>query len=258
MTITADWQGEIGSLTFGAGTDFRWLADGFAGIGLPEFRVSDLTRGPLVPGVSATFDTLEGRLLTFPLSVSKSTASATQQAWQTLKAAWKPSSTEQSLDLRMPGMPETVMRCYGRPRGLSGDTILNNGLQISAVASFLATDPHWYGGEVSVSADSSSPIPVVNAGDADTRRCTLTVVASGGTPVLTNPSDPDTGTITFATTFTGTAVLDLNAQTCTVSGVSREDLIDPSSLWFVIVPGTNSITFTGVTSVASVTRPAYL
>lgn len=257
MTITADWQGEIGSLTFGNGTDYRWRTEGFTGIGLPEFRTYDLGRGPLVPGVTAAGDTLDGRLMVFSFTVAKSTAALTQQAWQTLKAAWKPSTSEQTLDLRMPGMPETTMRVYGRSRGLSGDSVLDNGKAITGVASFMCTDPYWYGAEVSVSTDSSSPIPVANAGDANTRRCTLTVVVSAATPTITNPSDPDSGTIVFASSFTGTAVLDLNAQTCTVSSVSREDLIDPSSKWFVIAPGTNSIAWTGATSIASVTRPAY-
>lgn len=253
-SLTADWSGAVNSLTFGSGTDYRWRPDGFSGLATPGYRTTDMARGVQVPGVSASYDVVDGRLLVFPIVIGKSTAAATQQAFQSLKAAFKPSTSDTTLDLRTPGMPETQMLVYGRPRGIANESWEPHGRTVSCVASFLATDPFFYGAAAAISADSSSPIPIVNAGDANTRRCTLTVVGSGGTPVITNPNG---GSITFAATLSGTATIDLDAQTCTVSGVSREDLISPSSPWFVIQPGTVNVTFTGCTSVASSTRPAY-
>lgn len=253
-SLTADWTGAVNGVTFGQGTNYRWRHEGFSGLGVPGFRTNDMARGPQTPGVVSSFDTLEGRLVVFPITIARSTATLTQQAFQTLKAAFKPATSDTTLDLRTPGMPETQMLAYGRPRGVSGEQWEPHGRTVSCVASFLCTDPYWYGAAVAISADSSSPIPIVNAGDASTRRCALTVVGSGGTPVITNPNGGD---ITFAAALSGTATLDLDAQTCTVSGVSREDLVSPSSPWFVIQAGTVNVTFTGCTSVASSTRPAY-
>lgn len=253
-SLSTNWTGAVNSLTFGSGTDYRWRADGFSGLALPGFRTNDMPRGVQVAGVVSSFDTFDGRLFVFPITIGKSTASATQQAFQTLKTAFKPSTSDTTLDLRTPGMAETQLLVYGRPRGVESESWEPHGRTASCVASFLATDPYFYGATAAVSADSSSPIPIVNAGDANTRRCTLTVVGSGGTPTITNPNG---GSITFASALSGTATLDLDAQTCTVGGVSRDDLIAPSSAWFVIQPGTVNVTFSGCTSVASSLRPAY-
>lgn len=253
MTITQDWQAELaGSMLVGTGTDYVWKG-GWAGSGF-EVRTSDLSRGVQVPGASTSFDVIEKRIFRIPVQIAKSTDASAQQAFQTLKAGWKPTTADTYLDVRMPGTPETTMRLYGRPRNVTNEQYDLTGKIIWATLGFEAVDPFFYGAAAAISADSSSPIPIVNAGDANTRRCTLTVVGSGGTPVITNPNG---GSITFAATLSGTATIDLDAQTCTVSGVSREDLISPSSPWFVIQPGTVNVTFTGCTSVASSTRPAY-
>lgn len=253
-SLTADWTGAVNGVTFGQGTNYRWRPTGFSGLALPGFRTTDMSRGPQVAGVSSSFDTIDGRLLVFPITIGRATATLTQQNFQTLKAAFKPSTSDTTLDLRVPGMPETQMLAYGRPRGISDEQWEPHGRTMSCVASFLCTDPFFYGAAAAISADSSSPIPIVNAGDASTRRCTLTVVGSGGTPVITNPN---VGHITFSGALSGTATIDLDAQTVTVASASREDLVDPSSTWFTIAAGTNNVTFTGCTSVASSTRPAY-
>lgn len=253
MTITSDWQAELsGSLLIGTGTDYVWKG-GFAGSGF-EVRSADLSRGVQVPGASTSFDVIEKRLFRIPVQIEKSTQAACQQSLQTLKAGWKPTSADTYLDVRMPGTPETTMRLYGRPRGVLNEQWDLTGRILWVVLEFAAVDPFFYGAAAAISADSSSPIPIVNAGDASTRRCTLTVVGSGGTPVITNPN---VGHITFSGALSGTATIDLDAQTVTVASASREDLVDPSSTWFTIAAGTNNVTFTGCTSVASSTRPAY-
>jgi hypothetical protein len=258
VSITADWQGELaGTFTFGQGTSYRWRADGFSGVGLAAYRMYDLARGPQIPGVVASFDTLEGRLVALPLVVTAATAAATQVAFQALKAAWKPRTADTTLDLRMPGMAETTLRLYGRPRAVSGEQWTPRGNVVTCVAEFLATDPFFYGAEVTVVSNSGSTITLSNAGDADSRRATLTVTPQTAAPTLANTGD--SGSVTFATTLTsGTAAtVALLDQSITYSGAARADLVDPSSPWFMLAPGSNVVTFTGASAVSCVFRPAY-
>ena len=98
-SLTADWTGAVNGVTFGQGTNYRWRPTGFSGLALPGFRTTDLSRGPQVAGVSSSFDTLDGRLLVFPITIGRSTATLTQQNFQTLKTAFKPSTSDTTLDL---------------------------------------------------------------------------------------------------------------------------------------------------------------
>ncbi len=260
MTITQDYQADLDGLTIGKGTDYRVQFNGFAGIGVPTMRISDVGFGVNQPGVNAGRDVLAERPVILPLMVQKTSTTTTRQAWETLKASFDPvTSGESTLQLRLPGTAETVMSLFGRPRGISNDELGPGGLWVSGTGLFTGTDPYWYGAAATISADSSSPIPVANAGTANSRRCTLTVIGSGsGIPVITNSADPDAGTIAFTQATSLTVVLDLFTQRATVSGVARDDLISPASRWFPIIPGTNNLTWaTGITSIASSTRGAY-
>lgn len=257
MTITADWQGELGgTFLFGQGTSYRWRADGFSGFALPDYRTTDMPRGPQVPGVTTGQDVLDGRLITLPLLLNTTTATSTQQAFQTLKAAFKPATSDTYLDVRVPGLPETTMRAFGRPRGVSGERWEPHGRTVSCVALFLAADPFWYGALVTTS-NSGTTVTVSNAGDATTRRATVAITPQAAAPTFSNAGDG--GSVTFATTLTsGTAtVLDLSAQTVSYSSASRADLVSPSSPWFTLAPGSNAITFTGASAVTVYHRPAY-
>lgn len=270
MAITADNQFDVnGVLTMGAGTNYSVLFDGVKGFGTPSFRSSDLPFGAIRDGVAPGFDTLEARAIALPFMIrGQASASATMQAWTALKAAWQPASNrsgtvtaagEQYLDARLPGMPVTTMRSYGRCRGIPDDEIGPGQRWITGTGIFLGTDPLLYDASATaVSADSSSPVPLPNAGNQPTRRCTLTVVGSGSAPVITNPNSLTGGAITFSTALSGTATIDLYAQTVTVSGVDHTSDVDPSSLWFELQPGTNDVTFTGCTSVAASYRSAWL
>lgn len=271
MTITADNQFEIQcGVTMGAGTSYRVLFDGFQGLGAPAFRVSDMPFGVQRPGYAIGPEQLDSRPFAIPLLVAEGTQTATLTAWMALKASFIPAkdisyslttSGEKTFSFRIPGLPVTTMRAYGRARGIPDEEMGPGGKWITGTGLFLATDPALYDeSATAVSADSSSPIPLPNAGNYPTRRCTLTVAGNDGTPVITNPASLEVGSITFNQVLaTGQSYsIDLYTQRVTRGGNDANAEVDPSSRWFELQPGANNVTFTGCASVAASYRSAWI
>lgn len=258
MTITQDFQGNIGTFTFGAGTVWRWRASGFQGLGHPPFRTGHMPRGLQVPGSATGQNVLNERMVTLPFMVTGSSTGAVQTNFQTLKNAWQPQSADVALDLRMPGMPETTMRLYGRPMGITGEKVDVSGRWIECIAQFFAADPFFYGSQVTTSGSAGS-MTVTNAGDARSWRATVTVTPTAAAPYIINNSDPNSGYVRANTTLTsGSALtLDLQSQAVTYGGASRADLITAASPWFVLAAGTNTIAWSGASTVSITFRPAY-
>lgn len=257
MTITTAWQGIIGSVTFGAGTDYPGIGGVRGAYGTPDVEATDLTFG----GRDGTFGGLDRyprRIIKLPFQVLGDDPADVETNIAALKAAWRRTTADVELQLRLAG--STTYSYFGRPRGLD-DSRLGQVIGGTALltGTFVCMDPAAYGATVTVAADSSSPVTLSNAGNATSYRCTLTVAGNGGTPVLTNPDDPDGDDITFASTLAGgqSYVIDLHTQTVTKSGVNCDADVAASSRWFGLYPGDNDIAFTGCASVAASFRPAW-
>ena len=257
MTITTAWQGMLGSLTFGAGTDYPGIGGVRGAYGTPDVDTSDLVFGSR-DGMFGGVDRYPRRIIRIPFQVLGDDPADVEANIAALKAVWRRATTDQALDLRLAG--STTYRYYGRPRGLD-DSRLGQVIGGTALltGTFVCTDPAAYGATVTVGADASSPVTLSNAGNATSYRCTLTVAGNGGIPVLTNPDDPDGDDITFASTLAGgqSYVIDLHTQTVTKSGVNCDADVAASSRWFGLYPGDNDIAFTGCASVAASFRPAW-
>lgn len=255
MPISADWQGNLRSLTFGAGTDWQIDEPGISGLGIPVARTRDAERGDRDGDVGGD-DVLPRRILNVPLVGTFASPDAAWTAFETgLKVAWAESIVDETLDLRLPGMPSTGRRFYGRARGLAEDLSRLKSSTVRALCTFEALDPFAYAEEVTV--NGSGTFAVNNTGTAKTDRIVLTITGNGGTPKLTNASD-DGLAVTFAEAVTGTRILDLRSATVLDgSGDDRYSELSPSNQWWTLRPGANSLTLTGAASVSVAFRPAF-
>lgn len=259
MPISADWQGNLRALTFGAGTDWEIEPPGISGLGIPTARTRDAERGASHGDVGGD-DVLPRRILTIPLVTTRSSAGA---AWialeQELKVAFAESIIDEALDLRLPHVdpaPVVLRRFYGRARGLSEDLSLLKSATVRALCTFEALDPFGYDEEL-VEGPDAGTFDVDNIGTADTDRVLLTIVGNGGIPTVTNASD-DGLAIVFGEAVAGTRILDLRRATVVDElGADHYAELSPASSWFVLRPGANSLTLTGAASLEVTFRPAY-
>ena len=255
MTLSADWSGEYNGLIFGAGTSYKLLRDGTSLGGLPITRTADQPRAS-APGVVAAVDRLGGRTIVLAISAFGGSATAVGSLAQTWRNAFKPQTSDQPLDLRLPGLPETVIRFFGRPRELNDDiSWWSSGSQRWA-QQFAATDPLMYG--AAVTASNASALTVNNSGSAATSRITLTVQANGGTPQIVNGSTSDTIVWGTAVAAGQTRTVDVFARTVVDgSSVDKYTELAATTTWFDLPAGTSGLTFTGCSSVTVVHRSAW-
>lgn len=246
----SDWTVTRGSLTIGAGTDYV-LTGPVGGLGTPGVRASDADRGNRDGSVGGT-DPLERRTISIPIGMWASTTSGAVALLDTVKAAFAPSTSDVTITIELPGMGPWTF--YGRPRGIDVDLANLSEGWIATLIQFVALDPVAYDDPVTVTAGTS--IVATNSGTWPTDRCTLTVIAAGGIPVIANSTG---GSIVWAEAFTGTRIVDLRTRTVVDdSAIDRTGEIAPSSQWMTLAVGTNTISVTNATSVAASFRPGNL
>lgn len=257
MAIDQDWQGNLRALTFGAFSDWQIDAPGISGLGIPAPRTRDAERGASA-GDAGGDDVLPKRVLYVPLvGVFADPGEAWTRFETELKLAWAESIVDEALDLRLPGMPATGRRFYGRPRGLDDDLSDLKSSTVRALCTFDALDPFGYGDEELVTG--SGTFSVVNAGTADTDRVVLTIIGNGGSPKVVN-ADDDGGDVTFGEPLGAGAVRIVDLRTHTITdgaGVDAYEDLAPGALWTVLHPGANALTLTGAASVDVTFRPAF-
>jgi hypothetical protein len=112
------------------------------------------------------------------------------------------------------------------------------------VVNFAVLSGVWHGSSVSV-----SPGTVTIAGEVRTKKITLTLPGAG---TLTN------STTGVSVTVTAAATLDVEAGTSTGTLSDVVASGDPLGAWFTLVPGSNTITWSGAGTPTIAYRPAYL
>jgi len=248
VAITADYQGNIRSTTFGASTNYPIYTSGIAGLGIPAVRNVAAPRG-FGHGSASGLERLQPRTIRIPFKLTASTAAAVQGYVDALKAAFGPSDSELELTLRIPGTPDTVMSYFGRPRPLTvKQSLLAVGVS-DVLASFDALDPLAYGA-AETDDNNSGSFTVTNSGDAVSDRCTITITSTAAKPTIKNGTAAGDPTITWGTTLSnGTVrVIDLRAGTvATAGGVDKTDeLLNASSRFWSLESGGNSIVTTNI------------
>jgi len=253
--LSEDFSFAYGGLVGGATTVYKLGAE-VGGLGMPAYRDVDGSRN-LYPGDTGGYDTLQSRILTLPVVVAAdpedcllgddcvARRASSGVSLQELKAVWRPTSVDSPLDLRMPGMPETQLRLYGRPRGLDA-RFVTGFPHVGTLLTFKALDPYFYGAEVTVEGLSGA-VSVTNGGDAQTDRCVVHVTGTGAAPAMVNNSDGG-GNVIWQVPLTGVRIVDLKARTVVDgSGGDHFDEVAASSTWFDLQPGANSIALSGGT-----------
>jgi hypothetical protein len=264
------YTGTIRGITFGLGQeDYMWGADAPSGLGIPTPEYVDT--GHPRDGTIGGIDRVAKRTIRIPITIVGSAyvdgenfytaAEAAEQALEVLKRAWRPSSDNVELDLRLAG-PER--RYFGRTRGLEVDvTRLEQGI-VFADGTFDALE--WYAYDVEAfeleTPDTSSPITITNAGNAATTRCVLTIVGNGNKPVIVNYSDPYQGFIRFRQPVGVGQEVSINLTNYRIFNPDVESMyydekVSPMSTFFVLEPGDNTVAFSGCDSIKYRIRAAY-
>lgn len=258
-SISQDWQGRLveRDFLFGRDTNYPGIG-GVTDVGVLEPRLTDVVG--LGDGAAWGMDRHPARTLTIPMTVLGDTSAEVWANYRLLAVAWRRSTAELALDLRLPGAAETVQRFYGRPNGVPAAPHGLKGTLVT-LAEFRC-GPLCYGAEhTAASAASASPftIPAGQMGDpgADTDRVTITIVGNGGTPTITHGSG---GAISFVLPLAVgvEAVFDLHDQTIDVNDAAADGAGNAGDDWFRLVGGAeNEITATGCASIEVTWRPGY-
>ena len=266
----------INGVTIGAGTAYRW-ADWPSGLySTPPIRTTD-TGLPDSHGVTAGLDRLNGRLVAFDVFVRAASRADGEVALAVLEAAFAPSDSETTLDVRITGTPDEY-RLYGRPRGVLaplGRRFINGTARVRC--EFMATDPRRYALTESTAttglATSSgglafpalAPFVFGTGGTGNTMSCfNAGTIATPWVATFTGPLvapelvHNDTGkrlSLTGASLVAGDVlVVDAHDGVHTVifNGAARYAWLAATSQWFLLEPGANSVVLLGASGAGSV------
>jgi hypothetical protein len=251
------WQIGIRGETFGSAVSGLTIGpSGIQGLGLPAARFADQEDGDEDGDVGGA-DVLPKRVLTIPLNLDADGPGPTMALLQQVKRAWRPvrvSGSEVALDLTLPGLPglDETLRFYGRPRGASDDLSDLKAGHAELLLTFEALDPFGYGAEETELLAAGANV-FESAGDADSRRWSLTLTRTGATSSI-EVAEYDEPALALEA---GSSTLELDGRSRTiVEGAEVVYPVLPGSGWPKIVEGTNTLTLTGASGTL-IYRPAF-
>lgn len=252
--MVSEWTATHEGLTMGPGTDY--VVRSVQGLGMPETRAERFERGDLEGEVGGN-DVLQSRSLSLAVVVKGTSPSNTWANFQALMAAWKPAGTvDTSLTVGLPGIGTFGRKFYGRPGNARDDGLVNLGTKfVNVLLTYQALDPLGYGEPDSVNTQTGTFI-VVNDGTAPTDRVTVTVDAAGTPFTLVNAAD-ENKTIRAIGIPSGDHDISLRSRTVTKGVADAYSILSPTNQWFRLMPGSNSLTLSGATSVDVAWEPAY-
>jgi hypothetical protein len=270
-----DTTATINGLTIGAGTSYRWASWPAGLFDTPAIRSADAPRAQQ-HGVLPGLDWMGALDLAFDVVVMGTSRSDGETKLLALLAAFAPSASEATLDVRVTGSPAEY-RLYGRTRGAvsaAGRQFINGKALVHCA--FRATDPRRYSTTQQTastglaSAGGGFIVPAVvpwsggSGGTGSTMSCpnngtfaapwvatftgplvspTLTHVATGKQLIFS------TGSIASGETL----VVDSKNKTVMLNGTaSRYSWLSGASRWFDLDPGANSVNLTGASGAGTV------
>lgn len=235
------------------GSEFLLPLPGVTGLGVPDVKMGTEVDRLGTHGSTSGADYLGSRVIGIPVMIHhRDDVDAAMSSLRKLRAMWRPALSDELLSVTIPGYgpADNTMRFWGRPRGsLSVDLALLHTGTVSAYASFSALDPIGYGPLTTVSL-SSGANNIVVTGDAPSSRATIELTGNGGTPTIINTTHASRQVIFQAPIPSGQVwTLDLHRQTLrNASGTDMFSAIAPTSSWFHLLGGANSISLSGVAS----------
>lgn len=255
MAITRDYQGQLGTVTFGAGTAYQFTGP-IGGLGVPEPRTRDQERGDRSGDVGG-IDVLPRRIITLPIEVAGDSAGDCMTKLRALKRDWRASPVDRSLALRLPGFPSSdgVLRFFGRPRGFDEDLAKLKSAKVDVLATFAALDPYGYGPEVEVELSDDVESVIAYTGDEPTDRWSIAATATTGSAGLLNTDDDQRELLLTPTA--GAYAIDGRRHNVTAAGANRYSWVVAGSGWMQLVPGDNHVRLVGADGTLTY-RPAYI
>lgn len=261
MATTADYQAELRSTLVGAGTDYPLVGpiDGLVGMPVTAADVQPNT----YPGTVRAADRARGRVLTLPVGIDKTTAADTSDALQSLVTAWRPSTSDLPLEVRIPGTSWT-RTFYGRPRltQSAADLAHLRASWASVDLDFHCSDPLAYSAQQSL-AGATGTFNLNPGGSVGTqnRRVTLLFDGNANAPELVHNGNGGrialnlVGASDYAVVHLWSGYVGVGPL---FADVATPDLIRRSCTWLSLDGGVNnSLTVTGCTSVTIFYLPAW-
>lgn len=267
--ITAAWQFELNGLLMGYGTTYTTIA--FDTWAAPEVRAGESSRAQAHGDYPGT-DWLGGRLITLEFSVNPSTQPVEIAARQALTAAWCPPSDGSTVPLVWREGDGVTYRVNGKPRLASPRAEY----RLPTECRFVGSDPRIYANTLST---ASTPLTTATSGLTFPATAPF-VFGSGGTGNTMSCANAGTFPTSWVATFTGplvapelvhlgtgkritlsgaslaageTLVVDSDARTVLLNGTaSRYSWLAPTSQWFSLAAGANSVMLLGASGSGSV------
>lgn len=263
--MSLNWTAEMRDVTVGRGEAPYLPAGPVRGLASPRLQQARLRRGDR-SGQTAGREEADMRILMLPIVISVGHPSPTPEALvlaaaSDLQRAWRGTEgDDEELNLNIADWPtDAGLTFFGRPMGVHDlDIDLSDVGAATCMLQFDALDPWGYGVEVDGDVEASSPFTVELDGMADIDRFVVTIVGNDNPVLLTSTTDQGRF-IALSVLATGeTAVLDFRARTVEVNGDDAFSRVQPGSLWFELLVGTNNLTFSGCASVQVSHRPAMI
>ena len=236
-----NYQISYNGVTVGPGTEIRINSlDGLRT--MPELRTSDYARLKH-HGAYSGVDVLEGRIITITMTVIATSAADFDAQVSALEAATVPLLTGAlPMSYQLPGEVARRVNARARKRALLMDPTYNlNWAKVTL--EFFCPDPRIYS-----DALHSGSGTVVNAGNFESRP----VITVTGATTLANANDSGNSIVVGPSNVGGVpnpCVIDLQNRTVVDGGgANRFDVIQPATTWFVLVPGSNTISGGGMIS----------
>lgn len=250
MTQTVSFRGvEIGE----CGSDFVLSAPGITGLGIPDVKSASEASRLDTHGTVSGPDYLGNRTLGIPINIfRRGDPEEAMREFRRLRTAWRPGLVDEILSVTIPGCgpSDNTLRYWGRPRaGMDVDMATHHLGNLNAFATFVALDPIGYGPTQTISLSGGSSNVLVS-GDAPTARATVTITSDGGTPRIENLTTGGRVQFQGAVPPGWTFIIDLLHQTVRTNlGVDAyASTVQPSSPWFKLRGGLNTINVQGVGS----------
>ena len=233
-------QYTFNSLTVGAGTAYGLVS--VTGLDTPDLRADDMARSD-GHGVVAGTPYADARTITLTLNVTAASAAALGTLVDALRNALVPSTSPAALVFETTMFGASARRVFAdRWRTAFDWTVQTEVGWLERVrVQFVCGDPRVYDDAATTTALSGTTA-VTNSGNtaagwpANSTAGPILTMTGGQT--VTNNTD---GGKAIVTTGSGTLVVNLGTKSVTKLGVNAYDQIDPTTEWFSLLPGANSL-----------------
>lgn len=266
MTLTDDFQYDIDGFTIGKGTPYKVMSiEGL--FELPDVQSSDTGREGVDGDFSGDDEVLTGKTITVQLVLLDENRGASDSLYDALAAATNNISYDVPLTIRRPGKADRIIYVRTRRRAFRAGWNFSTGLG-DGLIEFKALDPRMYSGAthsllkgLGTSTQSGRGYPLsfpygyggilntagtINCYNAGNYSAPAVIRLDGPltAPRITHQESGRTITLTTSIATGEFVLIDLDSHNLLYQGTSsRRAWLDPTSRWFMLAPGDNTLAF---------------